>query len=102
MRQRRTARHESNPDRDQDDSKPAGRSHLLMQQKLGDESQQNIPDRRGWKDICQVGPGESGHVSGKESEQKKYSGEDPSIQYRQNQIWKLMEGAFTRIFHFTV
>ena len=64
---------------------------LLVQEKLGDQSQQNVSQRCRGQHIREIGPGEGGHVRGKEAQQKENPQGDPGIQDSQKNIRKAMQ-----------
>ena len=50
-----------------------------MQIKLGDQREQHVAERSGRKNVGEVGPGERGHVAGKEAYEQDNAGDDEGV-----------------------
>src|SRR5438270_3480954 len=78
--ERRAARDQANAAGDQQHAGPAPGADRLMQKHAGKKRRDHVAERGGRKDIGEVGPGERGKVSVKETGETEDADDDPGIE----------------------
>jgi hypothetical protein len=61
---------------DEEDAGPAGEGEMLVEPEAAEEGDDDVAEGGGGHDEGEVGPGECGHVAGKEADEEDDSGED--------------------------
>src|SRR5437899_3072819 len=69
--QDRTTRDPTYSSTDQENSQPSRRGYVFVQERLAQDCDQHVSQRRRRKNVTQVGPGERGDVGRKESDQAR-------------------------------
>src|SRR5258707_6290366 len=68
-RQSGAAGYPTNPTTNQQDSQPAQRGNVLMQKVFSNQGDEHVPQRGGWQNIRQIGPGKGGQIGSEEGGQ---------------------------------
>src|ERR1700733_7053615 len=64
---------------DEEDAGPAVEAEVLVQSEAAEEGDDNVSECSGGHDEGEVGPGESDHIAGKESDEQHDAGDDVRV-----------------------